>query len=67
MNSSEIRKIINDRGGLGNSLCNGDRELSLALLEIAAQLADLNRNIQDKELKAQINLYESAEEEKDLA
>ena len=37
------------------------------LREIAAQLAELNANIRTKELKAEVNLYESQAERKDLA
>ena len=37
------------------------------LSEIAAQLAYLNQNIRAKELKAEVNLYESQAERKDLA
>ena len=36
------------------------------LREIAAQLAELNQNIRAKELKAEVNLYESQAERKDL-
>ncbi len=37
------------------------------LREIAAQLAELNQNIRAKELKAEVNLYESAAEREDLS
>ena len=41
-------------------------QLNAYLREIAAQLAELNQNIRAKELKAEVNLYESQAERKDL-
>jgi hypothetical protein len=37
------------------------------LREIAAQIAELNQNIRAKELKAEVNLYESVAERQELA
>jgi hypothetical protein len=66
MNSDAIRKESADRrfSIAGQDAKGVLLELSFlhAMYEIAAQLAELNQNIQNKQLTAEVNLYESAAE-----